>query len=123
MNVVLWTIAILLAVAFAGAGAMKLMQPKAKLAATNGMGWANDFSAGTIKAIGALEVAAAVGLVFPPLLSIAEWLAPLAALGLVAVMVGAIMTHRRRKEPFVVPAVLGAPALVVAVLRFGPYSF
>lgn len=123
MNVVLWILAILLAVAFAGAGAMKLAQPKAKLAATNGMGWANDYSAGMIKTIGALELAAAVGLVLPPLLGIAAWLAPLAALGLVALMVGAIMTHRRRQEPFVGPAVLGVIALVVAVLRFGPYSF
>lgn len=123
MNVVLWILAPLLAVAFAAAGGMKLMQPKAKLAATNGMGWTDDYSAGMIKTIGALEVAGAVGLVFPPLLGVAEWLAPLAALGLTALMVGAILTHRRRKEPFVVPAVLGALALFVAVLRFGPYSF
>ncbi|HEX2264248.1 MAG TPA: DoxX family protein, partial [Pseudonocardiaceae bacterium] len=61
MNIVLWIIAGLLAVAFAGAGLMKLTQPKEKLAAS-GMGWTEQFSPGAIKAIGALEVLAAIGL-------------------------------------------------------------
>ena len=69
MNIVLWIIAGILAVAFAGAGLMKLTQPKEKLAAS-GMGWTEHFSPGAIKAIGALEVAAAIGLILPAVLGI-----------------------------------------------------
>ncbi len=64
MNVVLWIIAGLLAVAFAGAGLMKLMQPKAKLA-SSGMAWTEDFSDTQVKGIGAVEVLGAIGLVLP----------------------------------------------------------
>jgi uncharacterized membrane protein YphA (DoxX/SURF4 family) len=124
MDVVLWIIAGLLAAAFLAAGAMKIAQPKEKLAAS-GMGWVDDFSPNAIKAIGALEVLAAIGLVLPPLLDIAPVLAPLAALGLVLLMVGATITHARRGETqmIVVNLVLGVLAAVVAWGRFGPYSF
>ena len=81
MNIFLWIIGEILAVAFLGAGLMKLTQPKEKLAAS-GMGWTEQFSPGAIKAIGALEVAAAIGLILPALLDIAPILVPLAALGL-----------------------------------------
>ncbi len=124
MNVVLWIIAGLLAAAFLAAGAMKLSQPKEKLAAS-GMAWTEDFGPGAVKAIGALEVLAAVGLVLPAAVDIVPVLVPLAALGLVLVMAGAIVTHARRKEtqPIVVNLVLLALAAVVAVGRFGPQSF
>jgi uncharacterized membrane protein YphA (DoxX/SURF4 family) len=124
MNVVLWVIAGLLAAAFLAAGAMKIAQPKEKLAAS-GMGWVDDFSPAAIKAIGALEVLAAVGLVVPPLLDVAPVLAPLAALGLVLMMIGAAITHGRRGETqmIVVNVVLGVLAAVVAWGRFGPYPF
>lgn len=124
MNVFLWILAGLLAVAFLGAGAMKLTQPKAKLSAS-GMPWVDDFSAGQVKTIGALEVLAAIGLIGPPLTGIAPVLAPLAALGLVLTMIGAAVVHARRGETqgIVVNAVLLILAAVVAWGRFGPYSF
>lgn len=124
MNVVLWIIAIVLALAFLAAGLMKLARPKEALAAM-GMGYVEDFSAGTIKAIGALEVLAAIGLILPAVLGIAPALVPLAATGLVLMMVGAIITHLRRKElpNVIVNVVLLALAAVVAWGRFGPYAF
>lgn len=124
MNVVLWVIAGLLALAFLAAGAMKLAQPPEKLAAS-GMEWVDGFAPGAVKAIGALEVLAAVGLVLPPLVGVAPVLAPLAALGLVAMMVGAAITHARRGETqmIVVNVVLGLLAAVVAWGRFGGWSF
>src|SRR5689334_24255448 len=97
MNVVLWIIAGLLAAAFLAAGAMKVSQPKEKLIAS-GLGWAADFSAGQVKLIGALEVLAAIGLILPAVLDIAPVLVPLAALGLVLMMIGAVVVHARRKE-------------------------
>ena len=124
MNVVLWIIAGLLAAAFAGAGLMKIAQPKEKLA-SSGMAWTEAFSAGTVKLIGALEVAAAIGLILPAVLDIAPILVPLAALGLVLLMIGAAITHARRKETsnIAVNVVLLLLAAVVAWGRFGPYAF
>ncbi|BCJ55433.1 hypothetical protein Asp14428_69080 [Actinoplanes sp. NBRC 14428] len=124
MNVVLWVVAAVLAVAFLGAGVMKLVQPKEKLAAS-GMGWAESFSPGTIKLIGALEVLAAIGLILPAVLDIAPVLVPLAALGLVLIMIGAIVTHARRGEnqAIGVNVVLLLLVAFVAWGRFGPYAF
>ncbi len=124
MNVVLWIIAGLLAAAFAAAGLMKLTQPKPKLAAS-GMAWTEDFSDGQVKGIGAVEVLGAIGLILPAALGIAEILTPLAAAGLAITMVGAAITHLRRKEGSMVPinVVLGGLAVFVAVMRFGPNAF
>jgi len=124
MNVVLWIIAGLLAAAFLAAGAMKISQPKEKLA-KSGLAWTEDFSAGQVKAIGAIEALAAVGLILPAALDIAPVLVPLAALGLVITMIGAAVTHVRRGETQAIVAnvVLLALAAVVVWGRFGPYSF
>lgn len=119
MNVVLWIIAGILAAAFVAAGTMKLTQPKEKLAAS-GMGWTEDYSPGAVKAIGALEVLAAIGLILPAALDIAPVLVPVAALGLVLVMVGAIRTHAKRKESQMISVnlVLLVLAAVVVLGRF-----
>jgi uncharacterized membrane protein YphA (DoxX/SURF4 family) len=125
MNIVLWILAALLAAVFLAAGGMKLAQPKEKLVASPNMAWAGDFSPGMIKAIGALEVLAAVGLILPAALGIVPVLVPLAAVGLVLLMVGAAITHARRKESraIVTNVVLIVLAGVVAWGRFGPYPF
>jgi uncharacterized membrane protein YphA (DoxX/SURF4 family) len=124
MNTFLWAVAGLLAVVFLGAGTMKLTQPKTKLAAT-GQGWAEDFSDKTVKGIGVLEVLAAIGLILPAALDIAPVFVPLAATGLGLMMVGATLTHARRREfpNIAVNTVLLALAAVVAWGRFGPHSF
>jgi len=124
MNVVLWIIAGVLAVLFIGAGVMKLAQPREKLAAM-GQGWVTGFSPGSVKVIGALDALGGLGLVLPPLVGIAEVLAPVAAVGLALLMVGAMVVHGRRKEyPQVVfNIVLLVLALVVAWGRFGAYAF
>ena len=124
MNVVLWIIAGLLAVAFLAAGVMKVVQPRAKLA-ESGLGWVNDYTDTQVKLIGAVEVLAAIGLTLPALLDIAPILVPLAATGLVIIMIGAIVVHARRKEnqPLIANVVLLILAAVVAWGRFGPYAF
>jgi uncharacterized membrane protein YphA (DoxX/SURF4 family) len=125
MSVALWIAAGLLALVFAGAGAMKLSQPKSKLVANPNLGWTEDFSEGMIKMIGGLEVLAAIGLVVTPLLGLGSVLAPLAALGLTLLMIGAVITHVRRKEtqPLAINIVLLLLAVFVAWGRFGDYSF
>ena len=108
----MWVVQLLLAAAFLAAGGMKLSQPKEKLAAN--MAWVEDFSPGTVRLIGALEVLGALGLVLPALTGVLPWLTPLAAVGLALTMVGAILTHLNRKENTAVAA--PAPLLVLAAL-------
>jgi uncharacterized membrane protein YphA (DoxX/SURF4 family) len=124
MNTALWIIAGLLAAVFLIAGLSKLAQPRAKLAAS-GQGWVEDFSDGRVKLIGALEVLAAIGLILPAVLGVAPFLVPVAASGLALLMLGAAVTHTRRKEAtmVVVNIVLLVLAAFVAIGRFGPYSF
>jgi hypothetical protein len=125
MNLALWIIAGVLAVAFLVGGAGKLVMPKEKIAATPFGGWAEDFSAGSIRIIGVLEVLAAVGLVLPAALDIAPVLVPLAAVGLVLLMAGAAIVHLRRHESKVIVGNLAYLALAGFVTwgRFGPESF
>jgi uncharacterized membrane protein YphA (DoxX/SURF4 family) len=117
MNVVAWILQIVLAVAFLGSGVMKVVRPKPALVSA-GMGYAEDFSGGAIKAIGALEIVGAIGLILPWVLDVAPVLTPIAAVGLALVMAGAVVVHVRRKEQFVPALVLGVLSLVLAVLRF-----
>jgi uncharacterized membrane protein len=124
MNTALWIVAGLLAAIFLLVGTMKLTQPREKLAAS-GQGWVEDFPPGAAKVIGTLEVLGAVGLVLPALLDTATILVPIAASGIVLMMVGAAITHAKRGEylNIVANVVLGGLAAFVAVERFGSYSF
>ncbi|UOZ02759.1 DoxX family protein [Amycolatopsis sp. WQ 127309] len=123
MNVALWIIAGLLALAFLAAGAMKLLQPKEKLAAA-GMAWTEDYSGGSVKGIGAIEIVGAIGLILPALLVIVPILTPIAATGLAITMLAAIVVHVRRKEnqALAAPVVLLILSAVLAWGRFGPYA-
>ncbi|MFF1817996.1 DoxX family protein [Kribbella sp. NPDC058245] len=125
MNVFLWILAGVLAAFFLAAGVTKLSQSRAKLLESGNMNWVEDLSAGTVKLIGAAELLGALGLILPAVLDIAPILVPLAATGLAIVMVGAIVTHARRKEnqPIILNAVILVLAVVVAIFRFGPNSF
>ena len=65
----------------------------------------------------ALEMAAALALALPLIFDTALYLVPLAATGLVLMMIGAIITHARLKQysMIAVNVILGAVALVVAI--------
>jgi len=125
MNLALWIIAALLAAVFLFAGATKLLIPREKLAKAPGGGWVNDVSDGFVKALGAVEILGAVGLILPAALDIAPVLVPLAAVGLAAVMAGAAIVTLRRHEPTHALLNLTYLALIafVAFGRFGPESF
>ena len=125
MDLALWITAGLLAAVFLFAGSTKLFLSREKLAEAPGGGWVLDFSAGFVKALGAVEILGAVGLVLPALLGIAPVLVPLAAVGLATIMVGAsIVTYRRRESTHVlVDLTYLAMAVFVAIGRFGPGSF
>ena len=99
MNIALWIIACVAAVAYAIGGASQLLMTKEKyrsLAASQH--WVDDFGAGHIKAIGITKIIGAIGLVLPAVVGIAPVLVPLAACGLMLVMTGAATTRFRRSE-------------------------
>jgi DoxX-like family len=82
-------------------------------------GLGNDFSDGSVKLIGVAEVLGRLGLVVPWLLGIGRVLTPLAALGLTALMIGAVDTHLKRKDGHLAPTmVLGLLSAIVAWGRF-----
>lgn len=116
MSIAYWIVAGLAALMFLGSGAMKIIPSKEKLLTNERMGWAADFTAQQIKLIGLAEVLGAFGLILPYLLSVAEGFAKAAASGLFLIMLGAANTHRKRKEPFFPPLILGVLALVTLFL-------
>lgn len=126
MNIALWTVAGLLAVAYLASGGGKLILPREKIAGFGASArWVEDFSPGSVKAIGALELLGAVGLILPAALDVAPDLVSLAALGLVMIMTGAVITRIRRQEFKFMLADLAYLVLAgfVAWGRFGPESF
>jgi putative oxidoreductase len=114
INVTLWIVQLLLAVAFGMAGIMKSTQPIAELTAA--MGWPGDLPSVVVRFIGASELAGALGLVLPSATRIRPLLTPLAAMGLVIVMLLAALFHISRGEWGALPVnvVLGGLAAFVA---------
>ncbi len=123
MNLALWIVAGFLALGCLAGGLIKLTTPKEKFDVKEQ--WTEDFSPAGVKAIGALEVLAGLGLFLPAVVDIAPVLVPLAAVGLGLLMIGAMITHVRRNEPKVIVLNLTYLALAgfVAWGRFGPESF
>jgi hypothetical protein len=115
MLIAYWALAGSLAALFLAAGASKLLRPRAALAAA-GLAYVEDFTAGQIKLIGAAEVIGAVGLILPMLLDVVPLLSPVAACALAALMVGGVVTHARRDEPFAFPLVLTVLSVAAAAL-------
>lgn len=104
MNIVLWIVQGLVAVAFLGAGAMKLTQPIASL--SKNMSWAAEIPQGLVRFIGLAEVLGAIGIVLPRIIGsfvssfsgIGTALTIAAAIGLALVMVLAVGFHLSRNE-------------------------
>ena len=112
-GVALWVVQVVLAALFLFAGGSKLVMPAEVL--TQG----TTLSAGFLRFIGVAEVAGALGLVLPGLLRIWTALTPLAAVGLVSIMVGAtaITATGMGASAAAVPAVVGILAALVAYGR------
>lgn len=106
MKIVIWIVQILVAIAFLGAGVMKLVTPYPDLISNPNMGWVSDFSATQVKIIAVLELLGVLGLILPMLLKKFMILVPVAAIGLALTMIGAIITHIGRDESIAVDLVL-----------------
>lgn len=123
MLIAYWIVAGLLAAGYLFFGGTKVLQSKEKLA-EGGMGWVENAPAWVVKIVGLLEIAGAIGLILPPLTGFAPVLAPIAAIGLVQVQVGAMILHATRGEWRALPmnAVLLVVAAVVAWLGFAVWA-
>ena len=120
MNIAVWIASGLLAAAYLFAGGTKLLTPKESLANNPSMAAAAEaLSATSLKLIGGVEVAGALGLILPWLTGIAPILTPAAAVGLALLQVGAAVFHGRRAEykQWPVNAVFLALAVFIAAAR------
>jgi uncharacterized membrane protein YphA (DoxX/SURF4 family) len=112
MKKTLWTIQILLALLFLFAGGSKFVMPVDQM--TEGMPAALA-SGSFIHFIGVCEVLGGLGLVLPGLLRIKPGLTPLAASGLVIIMIGAtLLSVPQGAAMTVLPLVTGILAAFVA---------
>jgi hypothetical protein len=112
MNVALWIIQVLLAALFVFGGVMKLVMPIEEMTKQIQM------PGGFLRFIGVAEFLGGLGLILPGLFGIATFLTPLAAAGLVIIMIGATVVS------FMAGPVLGAliPLVVGVLLAFVAYG-
>ena len=115
VNMTLWVVQGLLAALFLFAGGMKLVLPVEAL--TGSM----PLPGGFLRFIGVAEVLGAVGLILPWFLRIYPGLTPLAAAGLVIIMIGATVVTAMGGPlaPALVPFIVGVLAASVAYGRWG----
>ena len=125
MNFALWIATGLLAIVALMGGIIKTFVPKEKLAKQPGAGWVGDSSVGFVKALGVIEILAAVGLILPAVVNIAPVLVPVTAVCWMLLMICAIITHIRygESQAIVVNLVYFLLAAFIAWGRFGPESF
>src|SRR5262245_10356694 len=93
MNIALWVLQVLLALAFFAHGCLFLFPPPAIAELMNASlpRWFQLF-------LGVAEVLAAVGLIVPGLSRVQTWLVPSAAAGIMVVMISATIYHVMRNE-------------------------
>jgi len=95
MNKALWTLQILLGVFFVGTGLLHFVVPAGL---PSMMAWMYDLDQSLHYVSGTAEILGGLGLILPGLTRIQTWLTPLAALGLIAVMIVAVVFHAGRDE-------------------------
>jgi|SRR5579884_476324 uncharacterized membrane protein YphA (DoxX/SURF4 family) len=120
MNIVVWIVQGLVALAFLLAGFMKGFAPLATL--KKNMTWVNSVPAAFVRFIGIAEILGAIGLILPLATGIAPWLTVAAAIGLAIVMVSAaifnVSRHETRHIGLNVVLLLLALFIVIARLTF-----
>lgn len=116
MKYALWTAQVLLALMFAFAGGFKLFGPAEPMIRDRVIAWPVE----AFRTIGFFELLGAIGMILPGLLRIKPWLTPLAAVGFLLIMSGAIPLTMMAMGvgPAVGPMVLWVLALFVAYGRF-----
>jgi uncharacterized membrane protein YphA (DoxX/SURF4 family) len=110
ISALLWTAQVLLALTFLFAGGMKLVAPAEMLKGPV------PLPVLFLRFIGLCETLGAIGLILPSVTRIKPWLTPLAASGLIVIMIGAtaITLIGGQFGPALVPLVVGSLAVFVA---------
>ena len=115
MNILLWVLQVLLALAFFAHGLLFLFPPAAMVDQMNASlpRWFQLF-------LGVAEVLAAVGLTLPGVTRIQPWLVSCAAAGVMIVMISATILHIARGEvsSAITTAVLLAVATFIGYMRW-----
>jgi hypothetical protein len=114
MTYVLWIVQGVLTLVFLFAGGMKLILPLDKLAGPV------QLPGSFVRFLGVAEVLGALGLILPGLLRIRPGLTPLAACGLVIIMIGATVITLAVGEvgPAMISLIIGVLAVFVAYGRW-----
>ena len=124
MNIVLWVVQGLLALAFLLAGFLKAFMPLEAL--KKNMAWVNTVPAPFVRFLGVAEILGAIGLILPAVTGIGTWLTLAAAAGLVVVMASASIFHTSRREYSAigmnVVLLLLALLILVGRLTFAPLA-
>ena len=106
-------LAFVLGLLFLGTGGLKLMVPHEQ--GRERLGWIADVPPHWYRLAGWMEIAGAIGLMFPTMVQAVEWLTPLAASGLALLMVLATGLHLRRREWFPAAATGALVALLIVI--------
>jgi hypothetical protein len=106
MEIAYWIAGGLLALFYLYAGALKVFRGKEQLRPM--MGWVDTVPMPAVRAIGAVELLGAAGLILPPLTGIAPALALAAAIGFVVLQIGAMSLHISRGESRLIGLNVGA---------------
>jgi uncharacterized membrane protein YphA (DoxX/SURF4 family) len=116
MNILLWIIQVLLALLFLFAGGTKLVLP---IDVLTSMGPPNQVHLPDlfVRFIGVVEVLGGLGLILPGLFRVKTWLTPLAAAGLVIIMIGAAAVSFKLGVGAMLP-----PIVVGLLLAFVAYG-
>ena len=94
-NKILWVLQWLFGVYFVAVGVMHLVLPEGL---PEPLSWMYDLDDTRHMLSGVAEILGGLGLILPSLTRIAPWLTPLAAIGLMIVMIAAILFHVGRDE-------------------------
>jgi uncharacterized membrane protein YphA (DoxX/SURF4 family) len=119
MNKALWVVQVLVGLLFIFAGGSKLVMGADQLQQMQA-GQAVTFSLGFLRFIGVCELLGGLGLILPGLLRIRPGLTPLAAAGLIVIMIGAtvVTLQNGMAGAAVIPAVVGLLCAFVAYSRW-----
>ncbi|WP_333731714.1 DoxX family protein [Streptomyces sp. IBSBF 3010] len=91
MNTAYWIVAGLLALFYLYSGTLKAVRSRDQLRPM--MAWVDRVPLPALRALGAVEILGAIGLVLPPLTGVMPSLAMAAAIGFVLLQAGAIAVH------------------------------
>lgn len=120
IHYVLWVFQVLLALLFIFAGGMKLVTPYEEMVkqatASNGPVFSHAF----LLFIGAAELLGGLGLILPSALRIKPGLTPLAAAGLLIIMIGAVVVTMPAGFATVMPALIAG--ILAAFIAYGRWK-